>query len=159
VCASPGQSRQAGFFPTTQLRPEWTVDRVDKVRLVNFREFLYFRSSAVRDLLPAMNVADSIWNKLTRVVIFLLLLAVLVGIGRWYLPLIRQNERMRKEIGQLLEKLEKEAATKKQLEAAIEGLNRSNAVARLIRNRLLYAKPDEIVVRFEEPVTNSSPPR
>jgi hypothetical protein len=48
-----------------------------------------------------MNVEDSIWDKLTRVVIGLLLLAFLVAIGVWYLPLIRQNERMRREVMRL----------------------------------------------------------
>ena len=106
-----------------------------------------------------MSVADSIWNKLTRVVVFLLLLAVLAGIGRWYLPLIHQNERMRKEIDRLEAKVQKEKETKKQLEADIEALRNPKVVERMIRNQLLYAKPGETVIRFEEPATNSATPR
>lgn len=107
-----------------------------------------------------MNVADSIWNKLTRVVVFLLLLAVLMGIGVWYLPLIQQNERMRKEIDRLDEKVRKEKETNKQLGDAIHALRTdSKAVERLIREKLGYAKPGETVIRFEEPVTNSAPTR
>ena len=45
-----------------------------------------------------MNVDLGIWSKLTRVVIFLLLLAAILAVAVWYLPLIKQNERMRKEI-------------------------------------------------------------
>ena len=101
-----------------------------------------------------MNVADSIWNKLTRVVVGLLLLAVLGGIGVWYLPLIQQNERMRKEIDRLEEKVRKENETNKHLRNAIEALRDAKTVERLIRDRLGYAKPGETVIRFEEPATN-----
>jgi cell division protein FtsB len=105
-----------------------------------------------------MNVADSIWNKLTRVVVFLLVLAVLVGIGCWYLPLIQQNARLRKEIEQLNEDLRKEKEMNKQLGASIDALRDPKAVERLLRG-LGYARPDETVIRFDEPVTNSTAPR
>ncbi len=121
--------------------------------------FLYFRWYEVHGLLTAMNVADSIWNKLTRVVVFLLLLAVLVGIGVWYFPLIQENGRKRKDIEQLEELVGKEKAVKRQHEAAIEALKDPKAVERLIRNQLLYAKTNEYVIRFEEPVTNPAPAR
>lgn len=106
-----------------------------------------------------MNVADSIWNKLTRVVVFLLLLAVLVGIGVWYLPLIQQNARMRKAIEQLEADVQKEKETNKNLDAELEALRDPKAVERLIRDKLLYAKPGETVIRFETPITNSPAPR
>jgi cell division protein FtsB len=103
-----------------------------------------------------MNVADSIWNKLTRVVVLLLLLAVFAGIARKYLPLIQQNVRMRKAVERLEAEVQKEKATKKKLEAEIEALKDPKTVERLIRNTLLYAKPGETVVRFAEPGTNSA---
>lgn len=106
-----------------------------------------------------MNVADSIWNKLTRVVVFLLLLAVLVGIGVWYHPLIRQNENFRKKIEQLDTDLQKEKEIKRQYEEEIRTLRDDpKAVERLIREKLGYAKPGETVIRFEEPPTNSTAP-
>lgn len=101
-----------------------------------------------------MNVADSIWNKLTRVVIFLLVVAVLMSIGRWYLPLIQENARKRKAIEQLEAEVRKEKETKKKLEAEIEALRDPKVLERLIRDKLLYAKPGETVIRFEEPITN-----
>jgi len=106
-----------------------------------------------------MNVADSIWNKLTRVVVFLLLLACLMGIGVWYFPLIQENGRKRKEIDRLDEMVRKEREARKQLEGNIDTLRDPKAVERLIRNQLLYARSNEIVIRFEEPVTNSALPR
>ena len=102
-----------------------------------------------------MNVADSIWDKLTRVVICLLLAAGLAGIGVWYLPLIQQNERYRKRLMELDLEVQKELDAKKHLNASLEALsNDPKAVERLVREKLGYAKPGETVVRFEEAVTN-----
>jgi cell division protein FtsB len=116
-----------------------------------------FRCAAPRDLLFAMNVDLGIWSKLTRVVIFLLLLAVVLGIAIWYLPLIQQNERMRKEVLRLDTQIQKEDDTSKQLKGSIDSLhNDPKAVERLARERLGYAKPGETVVRFEG--TNTANP-
>jgi cell division protein FtsB len=102
-----------------------------------------------------MNVEDSIWDKLTRVVICLLLIAGLAGIAVWYLPLIHQNERFRKRVLELDLMVQKETETKKQLNASIEALNNDpKAVERLAREKLGYAKPGETVIRFEEAATN-----
>jgi cell division protein FtsB len=102
-----------------------------------------------------MNVDLGIWTKLTRVVIFLLFVAGLLGVAFWYLPLIKQNERMRKEVLRLETQLQKEEETSKQLKAAVDALrNDPKAVERLARERLRYAKPGETVIVFEEPVTN-----
>jgi cell division protein FtsB len=106
-------------------------------------------------LLGPMNVEDSIWDKLTRVVICLLLVAGLVGLGLWYLPLINHNERLRKAVLELDQKVQKEMETKKQLSAAIEAMNNDpKAVERLAREKLGYAKPGETVIKFEGSSTN-----
>ncbi|MEY2466441.1 MAG: Septum formation initiator [Verrucomicrobiota bacterium] len=102
-----------------------------------------------------MNVDLGIWGKLTRVVVFLLLLAGLMMIAVWYLPLIRQNERMRKEIFRLQVQVEKEEQTNKQLKVALDALKYdTNAIERLARETLRYAKPGETVVVFESQATN-----
>jgi cell division protein FtsB len=73
----------------------------------------------------------------------------------YYLPLIQQNERMRREIMRLDVQLQKEEAKSKQLKAEIDALrNDPKTVERLMREKLGYAKPDETVVRFEPAVTN-----
>ena len=61
-----------------------------------------------------MNVNLGIWDKLTRLMALLLLLAALLGIGLWYLPLIQRNERMRKEILSLDTENKKEEERQKQ---------------------------------------------
>ncbi len=104
----------------------------------------------------AMNVSLSIWDRLTRVVVFLLFVAGLFGVGVWYLPLIRQNERMRKEILRLDAQIQKEEDTGRQLRNSIDALRHDpKAVERLARERLGYGKPGETVIRFDPPVTNN----
>ena len=103
-----------------------------------------------------MNVDLGIWGKLTRGVIFLLLLAGLLGVAVWYLPLIKQNERMRKQILHLDTRIQKEDETARQLRASIDALRSDpKAVERLARERLGYAKAGETVIRFDEAPTNS----
>lgn len=102
-----------------------------------------------------MNVDLGIWSKLTKVVVGLVVLALLLLIGICYLPLIHQNERMRREVMRLDDQLQKEEARSKQLQAEIESLrNDPKTIERLTREKLGYAKPDETVVRFEPAATN-----
>ena len=99
-----------------------------------------------------MNVDLGIWGKLTRVVIFLLFVAIVLAVAVWYLPLIKQNERMRKVVLQLDTQIAKADERNRQLKTSIEALRFDpRAVERLARERLGYAKPGETVIRFEEP--------
>ncbi len=104
-----------------------------------------------------MKVAFDIWNKLTRLVIALLVIAVLLVIAGWYLPLIRQNERMRQEVQRLDTQTQKENESARQLKASIDALrNDPKAVERLAREQLGFAKPGETVVHFEAATTNAT---
>jgi len=96
-----------------------------------------------------------IWSKLTRVVTGLLLVAGLLALAVWYLPLIRQNERYRKDVLRLDGQIAKEEATSKELKTSIDALrNDPKSVERLAREKLGYAKQGETVIRFELPATN-----
>ena len=107
-----------------------------------------------------MKVDLGIWDKLTRVVIFLLVLAGVLGLAIWYLPNIRQNQKMRKRILELNAQIEHEESTAKKLNASIDALrNDPKTVERLARERLGYAKPGETIFRFEDPSTNAAAPR
>ena len=100
-----------------------------------------------------MKVDLGIWSKLTQAVIALVVVAVLILIGLTYLPLIHQNERMRREILRLDGELQKQDALAKELRADVDALRNDPAtVTRLVREKLGYAKTNETVVRFE---TNS----
>jgi cell division protein FtsB len=99
-----------------------------------------------------MNVDLGIWGKLTRIVIGLLFIAALGLLWQCYLPNIKQNERMRRNSLSLDTQIQKEEATQKQLKASIDTLHYdTNAVERLAREKLRYAKPGETVVVFESP--------
>ena len=107
-----------------------------------------------------MNVDLGIWDKLTRMVIFLVFVAGILLVAIWYLPLIKQNERYRKEILRLDTLVQKEEDTGKQLRTSIDALRFDpKAVERLARERLGYAKVGETVIRFEAPQTNTAPRR
>ena len=93
-----------------------------------------------------------IWDKLTKAVVFLLIIAALLAVAVWYLPLIKQNERMRAEILRLEGEVTKEKKIAMRRKVNIEALrNDPETVERYAREKLGLAKPDETVIRFEEP--------
>ena len=97
-----------------------------------------------------MKVDLGIWSKLTQAVIALVVMAIVVLIGMTYVPLIHQNERMRREILRLDTELQRQDAVSKELRSEIESLrNNPDTVGRLAREKLGYAKPDETVIHFE----------
>ena len=116
-----------------------------------------------------MNVNLGIWDKLSRVIIFLLFLAGLLGVFVWYLPLIKQNERMRKEILRLDTQIQKEEERSKHLKVSMDAMrfdsrlgrqlrlsidsvqNDPRTIERLAREKLGLARTNETVIRFEGP--------
>ncbi len=103
-----------------------------------------------------MNVDLGIWSKLTKLVVGLVVLAVLLLIGLCYLPVIKENERMRRQILRFQNQIEREEARSKELQAQVDALlHDPKTVERLTREKLGHAKPDEAVVRFETALTNS----
>jgi cell division protein FtsB len=105
-----------------------------------------------------MNVDLGIWAKLTKIVVFLLFLAALLGVAVWYMPLIQKNERMRKRMMTLDQQIQQAEETSRQLKTSIEALRSDpKAVERLARARLGVARAGETVIRFEEAATNSPP--
>jgi cell division protein FtsB len=101
-----------------------------------------------------VHVNLGIWDKLNRVAIFLLFVAGLLGVTVWYLPLIKQNERMRQQLFQTDLKVKQEEERAKSLRAAVEAAkNDPRTIERTARANLGYAKPGEVVIRFETPAT------
>jgi cell division protein FtsB len=108
-----------------------------------------------------MKVDLGIWSKLTPpLVVFVLFVAGLLLVGVKYLPLIQQNERMRKEILRFDAQIQRQEDLARQLKTSIDSLQHDpRAVERLARERLGYAKPGETIFRFETPATNTTTPR
>jgi len=106
-----------------------------------------------------MNVDLDIWSRLSRVVIFLLLLTGLVGVAVWYRPLIKHNEALRKKIFDLEAQVQREEQENRRLEAAIKAMQTDpRTVERVAREKLNWARPGETVIRFEEPQRSPLPP-
>ena len=107
-----------------------------------------------------MNVNLGIWDKLSKLTWFLLVLAAMSYVFyRWYLPLIQQNQRYRKELLLLDARIAENEKFRGQLKASIDSLqNDPRAVERLAREKLSLAKTNEMVVRFE-PVAGRNAPR
>jgi len=103
-----------------------------------------------------VNVDRDIWSTLTKFVIGLIVLAVLLLIGMYYLPLIQENTRMGAKILELDQQLETETNQLNRLQAQIDALrNDPKTIERLAREKLGYAKPDETIIRFES-ATNAA---
>ena len=104
-----------------------------------------------------MKVDLGIWDILTRLIIILLVAAGLLGVGIWYWPVITTNEKMRKEVMRLDEQIKVEEERIKLLKNASDALQHdTNAIERLARENFNYARTNEIVIRFETPLTNGS---
>jgi|SRR5437588_1416696 len=99
-----------------------------------------------------MKVNLGIWNQLTRAVIFLLFVAGLLIVFFWYLPLIQQNQRYRKDILALDTKIQEQERLSRHLKSSIDAvLNDPRTLERIAREKLGYAKTNETVIRFQSP--------
>jgi cell division protein FtsL len=99
-----------------------------------------------------MNVNLGIWDKLSKLVLFLLFVAGVLCVFVWYLPLIQKNQRYRKEIISIDTKIAEQEKQGRQMRSAIDSLqNDPRAVERMAREKLGWARTNEMVVRFEQP--------
>ena len=104
-----------------------------------------------------MNLGESIWDKLTRLVLGLVVAAVMLGIALWYQPVINTNRGMRARKLELEQKIAAETETARKLDAALHAMQDPKTVERLARERLSYAKPGEDVILFEPPAPANNP--
>lgn len=98
-----------------------------------------------------MKVDLGIWDRLSRLIILLLIVAAVLGVALWYLPLIQENEHMRRQILILERQIQEETQRNQRLAAEIEGYRDPRTVERLARERLNFARPEETIIRFQEP--------
>lgn len=102
-----------------------------------------------------MNVGLSIWDRLTQIVLFLLLIAAILGVVIWYQPVVQDNERMRQKKLRLEKQIQYETQVGRRLEKSINATQDPRTIERLAREQLSYAKPGETVIHFEQISTNS----
>lgn len=114
--------------------------------------FCSIHSASGCDLLRSVNVNLGIWGKLTKLAVFLLFILGVAGVALWYFPLIKQNERMRQDLLKIEAKIKIEQERDRALRSSFESVrNNPKTIERLARANLGYAKPGEVVVRFEAP--------
>jgi cell division protein FtsB len=105
------------------------------------------------DLLRRVNVNLGIWDKLTKLAIFCLFVLGVICVAVWYLPLINQNERMRQDLLKQETKIKAEQERGHLLRSAVEAAkNNPKTIERMARAALGYAKPGEVIIRFEDPI-------
>jgi cell division protein FtsB len=94
----------------------------------------------------------SIWDLLTKFVLFLLFVAAGVGIFFWYLPVIQQIQRMHRDILVKENEIRAEERIKKSLKQQTDALlNDPRTLERLARERLVYARTNETIFVFGSP--------
>ena len=104
-----------------------------------------------------MNVDLGIWSKLSRLLLVLLVLATLVVVALWYVPLIRNNESLRKRKFLLEQQIKQAEEEQKRLKSSLYSLEHDpKTLERMAREKLGYAKTNETVIRFESSVPNAS---
>jgi cell division protein FtsB len=97
-----------------------------------------------------MNVNLGIWDKLSKLVIFLLFVAVLAFVFWWYLPLIQKNQNYRKKLLALEAETVQQEKANRQLRSSIDAIqNDPKTIERMAREKLGWAKSNEMVVRFQ----------
>ena len=99
-----------------------------------------------------MNVNLGIWDKLSKLAIFLLFLAGLTWVFFWYLPLIQKNQNYRKRLLMLETEIAQQEKLSRQIKASLDtAQNDPKAIERLARESLGLARTNEVVVHFESP--------
>ena len=105
-----------------------------------------------------MHVNLGIWQKLTRLVVILLVMAGLLSVAVWYRPLIQKNEVIRKRNYQLEAQIQREEQDIRRLRETIQSLQHDpKTFERVARERLNVSRPGEVVIRFEEPAAVKPP--
>jgi cell division protein FtsB len=110
-----------------------------------------FRFWRGRGLFEEMDAGQSIWDKLFRLVLALLVVASVLGMFLWYQPVIQENQRLRRDKLELDKKIDKETESARKLDADLRALQNPTTIERLARERLSYAKTGENVIRFDPP--------
>lgn len=94
-------------------------------------------------------------DRLAQFLMFCLLVALVLLLAQFYVPLFKQNQRYRERNIQLEAAIQKEQARARAMEREINSLQTDpEAIERRAREQLGYGKSDEFIIRFDPPETN-----
>jgi cell division protein FtsB len=99
-----------------------------------------------------MNVNLGIWDKLSKLALFLVFVSAMTWVFFWYLPLIQKNQNYRKRLLELEAEIARQEKLSRQLKVNIDAVqNDPRRIERLARETLGWARTNEVVVHFEAP--------
>ncbi len=105
----------------------------------------------------AMNVDLGIWDRVSRLIVLLLVIAAGVGVIYSYVPGARDNERKRLELHQRQSDIRAELQRSNDLRGKIQAmLWDDRALERKGREVMNLARTNEVVIRLVEPATNGA---
>ena len=105
-----------------------------------------------------MKVNLGIWQQLTRLIIVGIVVALLVGVGYWYVPLRQQNQRLREDNYRLKLEVQKLEQTVHERERYVSDLsNDPLTVERMARSKLGLSRTGETVFYFETTPVRTNP--
>ena len=98
----------------------------------------------------SMKVNLGIWQQLTRLIIGAILVALVVGVGYWYVPLRQQNQRLREDNYRLKLEVQKLEDSVREREKYVNDLkNDPRTIERMARSKLGLSRTGETVFYFE----------
>jgi len=99
-----------------------------------------------------MHVNLGIWDKLAKLVLFLIFMAAVTWVFFWYLPLIQKNQNYRKRLLSIEAEIAEQERLARQIRLKMDALrNDPKTIERLARESLGLARTNEMVVHFEAP--------
>jgi cell division protein FtsB len=99
-----------------------------------------------------MHVNLGIWDKLAKLVLFLIFMAAMTWVFFWYLPLIQKNQNYRKRLLSIEAEIVEQEKLARQIRLKMDALrNDPKTIERLARESLGLARTNEMVVHFEAP--------
>ncbi|HSH16062.1 MAG TPA: septum formation initiator family protein [Verrucomicrobiae bacterium] len=105
-----------------------------------------------------MHASSRVADFLSRLVVICLVVAGVVAVFVWYLPLIQENQKLRRELALQQSRIEALQTENNQMMRRLELFDGNpNTVERLIRENLGFGLPGETIVRFEEPRPPANP--
>jgi cell division protein FtsB len=99
-----------------------------------------------------IHVDFGIWGIIRKVAVGTVVVAILIGLGLWYIPVLKQSQKLREEIALKRGKLKQQQELHAKYSAEISALRTDpETVERAVREKLGLIKPFETIYLFETP--------
>jgi cell division protein FtsB len=97
-----------------------------------------------------LEVDFGVWSTVRKIALTVLAVGMLAGMVLWYIPALRQNQRLQREIEIKREALKRQQQLQQEYQEQIIALKTDpETVERVVREKLGLAKPNETIIHFE----------